>query len=72
MEDSQDFNGVCIGVGRTQCFTEQTPRGRCVACGQALAETEIDWDDMAADPAFYYVPSDAASAPTIATSFLKS
>jgi len=43
-----------------------------VACGQAFAEPEFDWDDMAAEPAFYYVPREAGSAPTIAASFLKS
>lgn len=72
MKDSRNCRGVCVGVVRSETFSPHTPVVRCVVCGQALAEPEIDWDDMAADPAFYYVPSEAGSKPTIATSFLKS
>lgn len=60
MENSRDPNDEAVGIFRPAKLDPLGLNTRCVVCGQATAELDIDWGDAAADPAFYYLHAEAA------------
>lgn len=71
MKDIPDFNEATLGLAQPAVRTD-APRETdcCAVCGRA--PQEMDWDQAAGDPAFYYLPTEVDAAPPFASTILNS